>query len=117
VEKSVYDRVTQMLPRGVYLSDEINEFMKQRLLDLDKECKVSDTNKSPIRIYVNTGVKYSTILEDAKEPLDIYSSKDEIMNHIQRINDSKTAWHLTRQVKFAITLAETRAKNLQKQGM
>lgn len=117
VEKTVYDRVTQMLPRKVYLSDEINEFLKQRKQDLEKDCEVSDTNKSPIRAYVNAGVKFSTMLEDDTGSLNIYSSKDEIVDHIRRINDSKIAWHLTRQVKFATTLAETRAKNLQKQGM
>lgn len=119
VERSVYDRVTRLLPRGVYISDEINEFLKQRLQDLEKECKESATNKSPVRIYENLGVKHSSLLEEkeARGSLDIYSSKDEIMDHIQKINDSKTVWHLTRQVKFASTLAETRAKNLQKQGM
>ena len=115
VEKSVYDALTQMLPRGVYVSDEINEFLKQRKHDLEKERQGSHTNKSPIKVYEKTGAKHTNMLEDAKVALNIYSSKDEIMNHIHGINDSKTAWFLTRQAKLVTTLVETRAKSLQNQ--
>ena len=36
-EKSVYDGVNQLLPKGIDISDEINEFLKQRLTELKEQ--------------------------------------------------------------------------------
>jgi len=115
-ERSVYDKLNHLLPKGVSITDEINEFLKQRLVDMEKESKGSTSNKGPIRIYENSDVKNSIILEQITEPtLDIYGSKLDLVAYVQKITDSKTAWTLKRNAKLLCELAETKAKELEKE--
>jgi len=116
LEKSVYFRVKKLLPKDVYVADEINEFLKQRLADLeiDKNLSDSDSNKAPVKIYKNNISRINTVLEQKQKIPDIYSPKEVIKDYVNNINDVSTAWELTRQAKFLTSLAETKAKNLQK---
>lgn len=52
-EKSVFDRVTELLPKGVTIPDIVNEILREKLSDLEREQKIKDglSDKSAIRIY------------------------------------------------------------------
>jgi hypothetical protein len=116
VERLVYSKFNQLLPRGVYISDELNEFMKQRVTDLEKESKDIAPNKSPVKIYENNGVGNNSVIEENTEPtLDIYGTKNDLVIHVTKITDSKTAWKLKRNAQLLCDLAQTKAKKLQKE--
>lgn len=103
-----------MLPREVSLADVFNEFMKQRIVDFEKSTKVNHLNHSPVRIYENADHNRICILETPGEPtLDIYGSRQNLVTHVQKIPDSKTAWTLKRNAKLLVDLANTKAKKLE----
>jgi len=121
VERHIYLKVNELLPRGVYISDEINEFLKQRKIDLEKDTKLklNETNRGPIKIYENSELKNTTntVMEQVVElTLDIYGSKNHLVKHVQNITDSKIAWNLKRNAKLVCELADTRAKDLQREN-
>lgn len=121
VERNIYYKINELLPRGVYVSDEINEFLKKRVIDLEKDTKLrlNETNKGPIKIYENSDVNNTTnpVMEQVAElRLDIYGSKNHLVKHVQNITDSKTAWDLKRNAKLVSDLANTRAKDLQREN-
>jgi hypothetical protein len=116
VERLVYSKFNQLLPKGVYISDELNEFMKQRVTDLEKESKDIAPNKSAVRIYEKNGVGNNSVFEENTEPtLDIYGTKNDLVIHVTKITDSKTAWKLRRNAQLLCDLAQTKAKKLQKE--
>lgn len=112
----MYTRFNRLLPHGVYISDEINEFIKQRVLDFENESKETKPNKSPVIIHENNVVKHNSMLEQATEPtLNIYCTTQDLVSHVRRITDPQIAWALKRNAKLLSGLAETKAKELQKE--
>lgn len=55
--------------RGVYTSDETNEFLKQRLIDLEKDRSTIAPNKGPIKIYENVDASNSSTLDQNTETI------------------------------------------------
>ena len=129
VERELYFTFIEGLPRSVSVADEFNQFMKERIDDMEKD-KCSETysvNKSPVKIYensisetdnANTNSITSTItkcvITNGKNELNIYSSQSELVKHVNRITESKTAWRLKRNAKLLDQLADTKGKNLEK---
>lgn len=116
VEKYYYVRLNELLPKCVTFTDEINEIMKQRVFDLEKEDKVCASNKGPIGIYQTGNAGVSVLGRTMESRLDIYGSKQGLVSYVQSIPDSKTAWALKRNAMTLIGLAETRAKDLQREN-
>jgi hypothetical protein len=116
-ERSVFIRVNSLLPKGVTISDEINEFLKERLADLENEKKLSMPIKSPVKIFESSWSKNTVAVEQKQSlPFEIYGSKEELIKHVHAISDSPTAWKLKRNAKLVAELANCRAKSLQKEG-
>lgn len=117
VERSVYDRITRLLPWGVYISDEINEFLKQRLQDLEKDKMRNVVNNGPIRFQGDANFNNSAAVEqNTQHSLDIYGSKKDLVTHVRKITDSQSAWNLKRNAQLVCDLAKTRAKDLQREN-
>lgn len=112
-EASVFFRFRQLLPNGITLSDELNDFLKRRLLELEKDKDEAVPNCAPVKVHENTNEVTSVVSDPIKPTLNIYDSKDQLINCINSIEDKNTAFLITRQAKFLAGLAETRAKKLQ----
>ena len=60
----------------MYTSDETNELLKQRLIDLEKDKSTIAPNKGPIKIYENADASNSSTLDQNTETiLEIYCPK------------------------------------------
>ena len=116
-EKSRYTRLNELLPKGISITDELNEFMRQKILELEKDISFDVSTKCPIRIYENSSVKNKSVLEQqtSEHVLDMYGSKIDLVTYVQSITDSKKAWALRRNAMLLRDLADTKAKQLQKE--
>jgi len=114
MERSVYFRLNDLLPKGVYISDEINRFLNERLQDLEREKDSNLPVKGPIKIYENLEAKNRIILQKSEEfKIGFYSSQSDLVAYVQKIEHSKDAWALKRNAKLLCQLADTKAKSLQ----
>jgi hypothetical protein len=120
VERELYCRFVDGLPRSVSVSDEFKEFMKERVRDMEedkekeKERKAC-VDKSPIRIHeYSDGNTISTLIEVTESKLDIYGSQSHLVEYVNSITDSKKAWALKRNARLLDSLADTKAKKLMK---
>jgi hypothetical protein len=111
-EKEDYDEFRDLLPKGVYISDEINAILKDRILEARIEKSLpTPIEKSAVKISVGNG---TTITQSFTKQLslDIYCSMEELKKHINSIDDPQDAWKLKRNCKLGMQLAETKAKQL-----
>jgi hypothetical protein len=115
VEKYEYDTVRQLLPKGTCISDEINEFLRQRRLDLQRDQSLI-SDKSPVKTNHNSNGNTTTVIEQRQLSLDIFCSTQDKVNYVNSISDSSIAWSIKRNAKLLEELADTRAKNLQSEG-
>lgn len=119
-ERSVYFKLNALLPKGFSITDEINEFLNERLErleDLERDRIINATNNGPIRIKLNTKINTNSACEQSVEHrLDIYGPKKDLVTHVQKISDCKTAWNLKRNAQLLCDLAKTRAKDLQREN-
>jgi hypothetical protein len=94
----------------------INGFLKERLIDLERESSSNPRNEGPLRVWEKASSNIRvTIQQEQESILNIYSFTDEFRNHVNQICDSLTSWKITRQAKLLADIAETKAKNLQKE--
>lgn len=121
VERELYCRFVDGLPRSVSVSDEIKEFMNERVRDIEKDKenekeRKACVNKSPIRTYENSdGNTISTLIEITESKLNIYGSHSHLVEYVNSITDSKKAWALKRGARLLDSLADAKAKKLMKE--
>lgn len=89
-EKEVYDRYKELLRKGISIIDEVNEFAKQRVTELENE--KNSTVIPRLKIFESIPLTNNTVLQElSTECLDVLNmSISELQRTIDKITDKKT---------------------------
>lgn len=90
-EKNVFDRVNELLPKGISISDEINAFLKERLEELEEQKKEVALPKGAI-IYSNN--KTNKLL--LQTTLDIFPTREQVRETYQPLDIKEKSKFLER---------------------
>jgi hypothetical protein len=112
-EAEIFFSVRSLLPYGVTIADVLNKCLKDKNFELQKDRNESIHSNAPVRAYENYCHEKGT-LERLKPVFNIFDTKEKIIDYINSVDDESFAWSITRQAKFLVTVAEPRAKKLQK---
>jgi 6-pyruvoyl-tetrahydropterin synthase len=116
-EKKIYDRMQEILPKGVTISDEINAFLRERVLAYETENNSPIIEKGAVKTNNGNGNGSSTIIEQKQageqQTLDIYWSNNDLVKYVNSITDIETLKKLMKNGRLVSQLAETQMKKLQ----
>jgi hypothetical protein len=109
-EKSVFDEVNQLLPKGTDISDEINAFLRDRLKELkeEKNLTAARSNRSAIKLShearTSNNYKQQTILSYTEKDLEELSKESDheflkVGNHILNLSIARANIDKKRRIK------------------
>jgi hypothetical protein len=85
-EKLVYDNYRSLLPKGIAVADEFNEFMKQRIVDLQGNKSTNNHRNGAIMNFEIVDSEGGSVGErEESSNFNIYSSTEDMKSHVQKL--------------------------------
>lgn len=108
-EKKYYDKLNELLPKGVFIADEINSFVKERALELEREEKKENPPlKSPLSNITPNQAKNVVI----QTTLDIFGDRRSISSYLASLEDLDKLRDLRDRGHLIESVCKTRLKKL-----